>query len=88
MIEDDADVRVIDRTEAPEFMNARQLKEAAVRMFGKVDIEEIDVGPSDLNDFFYEAKIGIWANTSKRFADATVGEVRVLGGYSASDRFT
>jgi len=86
MIKDDADVRVIDRTEAGEFMSDRRFKEAAVQAFGKIDIKEIDARPSDLNDFFYEAKTGIWADTSKRFADATVGEVRVLGGYSASDR--
>ena len=77
MVASHADVRVINTTEAAAFLESPQFKAAVAKAFN-VGIDALDTRGTPANDFLYSAKDGAWSNTSKRFVEATVGEVRIL----------
>jgi hypothetical protein len=83
MVANSEDVRVINKTPAAEFLNSREFKDAVARAHG-ITLKEMSatLNPTDAakaaNAWLYDGKSGPWAETSKRFMDATVGEVRIM----------
>jgi hypothetical protein len=81
------DVRVINKSEAAKFLQSNAFKNATADAFGITvkDLDDRDYrGPA--KDWLYNAKEGPWADASGRFADTTVGEVRVIGNRASPDR--
>lgn len=72
MIEQGADIRVIDKTNVGQFLVDAEFKEAW-KLAGGTDAQ------------LYNGANGLWAKASGRFVADTVGEVRLLGFAPASD---
>ena len=62
-----AGTRIIDSTKAGEIIGSDDFQDYLSRTFKNEDI----------SSFLYDGKDGLWARTSKRFAEATAGEIRV-----------
>lgn len=79
MREADEDVRLIDKSEAAEFLKSRDFLFSTAKAHGVSFFELTDGnyrGPA--TDWLYHPTDGPWADASARFADATVGEVRAI----------
>ena len=72
-------IRVIDKTHAADFMVSEEFRTALAETFGKSEAE-IDSLPRDhpLKSWLFDGETGAWAATSKRFVEATTGEVRIM----------
>lgn len=79
MIFNGDDIRVIDRTPAAAFLESLDFRAAAARAFG-ASLGDLDIRGTPVNTWLYDPAVGPWAETSARFAGATVGEVRTLTG--------
>ena len=77
MVANNANVRVINTTEAAAFLESSQFKTAVANALN-VDVASLNTRGTSGNDFLYAGKGGAWAETSKRFVEATVGEVRIM----------
>ncbi len=91
MNEADDDVRIINKTDVAKLLNTQEFKAAAGRAFGIFSQTELNSSlaygsTSPLNDFFYNATNGMWAQASTRFARETVGEVTTLTAFADFDR--
>jgi Ca2+-binding RTX toxin-like protein len=81
------DVRLIDKTEAAAFLQSDEFLGALGRTQGVslAQMQDRDFR-HPVKNWLFDAKIGPWADTSARFVEATVGEVRVLAPYADSTR--
>ncbi|MGQ0597916.1 S8 family serine peptidase [Aquabacterium sp.] len=85
LLNDGADIRVIDKTDAAKFLDIREnlaLKATLERVFGT----NPEFQGTTANNFLYKAEGGAWATTSKRFVEATEGAVTILAPNAAADR--
>jgi hypothetical protein len=80
MIRGGDDIRVIDNTEIARFLTSDDFLHAAARVHHLSDFEPLLRGTyrGPATDWLYHPTEGPWADASARFADATVGEVRVI----------
>jgi hypothetical protein len=87
MVESGEDVRVIDKSQAADFLKSREFYQAVAKAY---DIPARPLmngsyrGPA--SDWLYHPTEGPWADASARFADATKGEVRAIVSGAAPDR--
>ena len=65
-----AGYRIIDTTKAGEVLSSSEFNKYIYETFQN----------ENLDSFLYDGKDGLWARTSKRFAEATTGEIRVEFG--------
>ncbi|MBT2746631.1 peptidoglycan-binding domain-containing protein [Lysobacter sp. ISL-50] len=74
------DVRVINGSQAADFLESRDFKYAIARSYGLADPEPLITGNyrGPATDWLYHPTEGPWADASGRFADKTVGEVRAI----------
>ena len=85
-------IRIIDNTQVAKLINRPEFINAVGRAFGVTSEIEIDIAyndrttPSLLNQFFFDAENGLWADASRRFAAETVGEVRTLTANARNGR--
>lgn len=75
MIEQDADIRVIDKTQAGAFLKSKEFSDAFRELTDAMTPAEAKAA----GDLLFDAQKGPWAEASRRFAADTVGEVRFLG---------
>lgn len=75
MIEQKADIRVIDKTQAGQFLKSDEFDQAFKKLTAKMTPDQAKAA----GNLLYDAKKGPWAEVSRRFAADTVGEVRFLG---------
>lgn len=80
MVEAGEDVRVINTSEAADFLRSRDFNAAVARAFGVRDIQALSNGAyhGPAADWLYHPTEGPWADASARFVDATRGEVRTI----------
>jgi hypothetical protein len=87
MVRSGEDVRVIDKSQAAQFLQSEDFLRAVADAHG--------ISPQDLikgsyrgpaTDWLYNATQGPWADASGRFAEATKGEVRGIVNGAAPDR--
>lgn len=91
LLDQGADIRVIDETEAFKFLNSDDFLSATAESFGTTldeltNPEANSPAKTAANNWLYDAKNGPWADISKSFAEATVGEVRFIGPDADSNR--
>ncbi len=84
-------IRIINNTDVSKLLGSLEFQKAAGRAFGISDLNELEDAlvygsTSPLNDFFYNATNGMWAQASTRFARETVGEVTTLTAFADFDR--
>lgn len=79
------EIRLIDKTEAFTFLSDRRVILAVASAYGVTE-EDVNTRGTDANTFLNDGKTGLWADTSKRFADATVGEVHTITPAAHPDR--
>jgi len=79
MLESDLDIRVVDESAAAKLIETDSFRRKVAEAFG-IDFELFDTdgyrGPA--TDWLGHATEGPWADVSRRFAQATVGDVRVV----------
>lgn len=86
------DVRIVDNTDAARFLASQEFVAAWALSFGltKADLEDPDSGKGSSIGAMYDALFhpsdGPWADVSRRFVDATEGEVRTITGGARPDR--
>lgn len=76
MIAEGRDVRAIQKTLAAQVLNHDDFRAKVAVAFG-LDVEMLDSDAS-VKAWFEDGKTGAWAEISKRFVEATTGEVRIL----------
>ena len=79
----DPNTRVINKTAAAEFLSSPDFLDAlgntrGVELQDMLDKSFTSPEKTSLLNWLYDGKIGPWAETSKRFVEATVGEVRIM----------
>ncbi|WP_144436310.1 peptidoglycan-binding protein [Lysobacter antibioticus] len=74
------DVRVINGSQAADFLESRDFKHAVAVAHGLPDPEPLITGNyrGPATDWLYHPTEGPWADASGRFADKTIGEVRAI----------
>jgi Ca2+-binding RTX toxin-like protein len=79
MVSSNADVRVLDKTQAFKFLTSSDFLGAVGRVQG-VPLRDMldDTFRHPVKDWLFDGKSGPWAETSKRFVDATTGPVKIL----------
>ncbi len=86
------EVRIVDNTDAAKFLSSPAFENAWLRTFGleKADLDYFAPSKKAAVDAMYKALYhptdGPWADVSRRFVDATEGEVRTLTGGALQDR--
>lgn len=90
MVKNGDDIRVIDKTPLGNFLTSDEYKFAAAKASGLSDADAIKFVENKYTgralDWLYSTDINTspWADASKRFAEATTGEVRLLVGSDAN----
>ena len=82
------DISIIDNTAAAEFLSSDEFMKAYAETKG-YDVKELRNAPrdSEIGKFrgqLYHGTDGPWATTSKRFVEATTGEVRIISSLDAN----
>lgn len=82
MIAADEDVRVINKSEAAQFLQSREFYQAVAKAHGLDDFGDLMSGTYNgpATKWLYHAEHGPWADASARFAESTRGEVRAIVG--------
>jgi hypothetical protein len=77
MISQGEDIRVIDRTQAAEFLNSDPFRDAVARAFDAT-ADSLDIRGTPANDFLQDPTRSVWADASARFASGASGDVRII----------
>ncbi|MCP5428909.1 MAG: hypothetical protein H6962_01350 [Chromatiaceae bacterium] len=79
MLENDLDIRVVDESAAAKLIETDSFRRKVAEAFG-IDFEVFNAdgyrGPA--TDWLGHATEGPWADVSRRFAEASVGDVRII----------
>ncbi len=79
----DPSTRVIGKTSAAKFIESREFREALAATIG-MDFDDwinpniVTAEKTALQNWLYHGTDGPWADASKRFVEATTGEVRIM----------
>jgi len=79
MLASGQDIRVIDNSPAAYFLNSREFKDAVAKAFG-IALDDLfdETFSHPAKDWLMDGKNGSWADASKRFAEASSGDIRVI----------
>ncbi|MCP5434346.1 MAG: putative Ig domain-containing protein [Chromatiaceae bacterium] len=87
MLENDLDIRVVDESAAAKLIETDSFRRKVAEAFG-IDFEVFDTdgyrGPA--TDWLGHATEGPWADVSRRFAEASVGDVRIIAPEGVTTR--
>jgi Ca2+-binding RTX toxin-like protein len=88
MLDSGQDIRVIDKTVTREFLNSEEFLVKVADAFGidYTDLRDRTPAATDANNWLFHGTDSPWADASKRFAEATTGEVRCLVPLAGADR--
>ena len=94
LLDQDMDIRALDKTQAFEFLNERAFHTAVGRIFGVTRDELVKGSPDsakaalakEANDWLYGATDSPWSAISKNFAAATEGDVAVIAPEAKFER--
>lgn len=80
-------IRIVDNTDAAKFLSSAAFENAWANAFGvsTADFNSAS-GSFDARKALYHPTTGPWAEVSRRFVDATEGEVRTITGGAIADR--
>ena len=85
MIAQGEDIRVINKTPAAMFLDSDAFLEAVAKTFN-TDVNALKTSGTPSNNFLYDAKNGLWAEASSRFAAGSTGDVRVINPFGDTSR--
>lgn len=79
-------IRIINNTEAAKFLESDELLNAIAQVHGTTAIEVRDDRTNPGNDFLFNGKDGLWAQTSERFVNGAHGNLLTATPYANGTR--